>query len=228
MSLDEQEREGSERTEAQKLQYVATRENYDRAVDWHEQKSDSYDWSTQRSKFLAGLPGTRILDAGCGTGRDIGAFLEAGTKVEGMDFSKASLERVQEKYPGVPVFEGDLRETLEQDEGAYDGIWACAAILNLSKADGKHALREFYRLLTESGKLFVSVKAGEGERMVSDQAGERLFSFYSPEELRALVSEAGFDVDEVTEASDEELTGVKGTSEKPGWICLYAEKKAKR
>ena len=113
MGLDELERDGSERTEAQKLQYVATRENYDRAVSWHEQKSDSYDWSTQRGKFLAGLPGTRVLDAGCGTGRDIGAFLEAGTKVEGMDFSKASLERVQEKYPGVPVFEGDLREPLD-------------------------------------------------------------------------------------------------------------------
>lgn len=61
------------------------------------------DMSLCRRRFLQYIPkGGRILDAGCGSGRDSRAFLEAGYRVEAFDASEAVCEYAR-TYTGLPV-----------------------------------------------------------------------------------------------------------------------------
>lgn len=52
--------------------------------------------------------GSRILDAGCGTGRVGGYLLEAGHAVAGVDLDEILIDAAQESYPAGEWFVGDL------------------------------------------------------------------------------------------------------------------------
>jgi SAM-dependent methyltransferase len=184
----------------------------------------SYDWTSQIETFLKGFDSPVILDAGCGVGRDIEEFRKRGVHIDGIDFSAQAIGRLHEKFPDGKFLEADIKATGLEDE-AYSGIWACASILNLKKEDVPVALAEFRRLLKSNGRLFISVKKGEGERMVPDKAGERLFSFFSEKELQGLVENAGFSIENIEVVEDNKFTGKNTQPAPPSWICLYAKKR---
>jgi ubiquinone/menaquinone biosynthesis C-methylase UbiE len=203
--------------------YRETKENYDRGVDWHAKKSISYDWKRQIALFLKGNGMKLVLDAGCGCGRDVPIFIKKKCSVVGLDYSKETIRHCKRDFPDTPFFVGDIRK-LSFKAGMFDGVWACASLLNISKKEVSKVLSEFRRVLKPGGRLFVSVKEGTGERMVSDEAGARFFSFFTRTELRTLVKQAGFVVQQVELVPDAQLTGVKEHPPKPSWICIYAVK----
>ncbi len=79
--------------------------------------------------FLAGLPvNARILDAGCGSGRDARAFQKQGYQVSAFDASEPLASRASQLLGfTVPVKRFDEVEEIER----YDGIWACASLLHV-------------------------------------------------------------------------------------------------
>lgn len=82
--------------------------------------------------FLDYIPiGGKILDFGCGSGRDTKYFLSKGYKVVATDGSE-EICRIASEYTGVPIKQM-LFEELDAIE-EYDGIWACASILYVEKA----------------------------------------------------------------------------------------------
>ena len=205
-------------------EYRKTMEIYNRNVSHFEEKLASFDWGKQIDRFVSGLKGRKILDAGCGTGRDVGEFIKRGLLAEGLDYSAENIRLSRRKYPGVVFHEGDLMKMNLPDNG-YDGLWCCASLLHIKKQDAPGVLNEFRRVLKPGGKLFISVKEGAGEKMVSDEAGERFFSFYRAGELKGKVSEAGFRVyftEKIPHASI--LAKAQPTQKKPGWVCVFAEK----
>ncbi|MFH1586264.1 MAG: class I SAM-dependent methyltransferase [Candidatus Diapherotrites archaeon] len=206
--------------------YEETKKDYENGFEWHREKSYSYIWKNQIGKFVKYLDGKKILDAGCGGGRDVPEFMERGFDVDGIDYSTKAIKYDKEKYPEANFYEGDIRK-MEFPDKSYDGVWACASIANLDKEDAHIALAEFRRILKDNGILFVSIKLGEGERKVPDQAGERFYSFYSPEEIEEFIEDSGFNVDLITIVTDFDLTGELSTPPKPGWVCLYAIKSGK-
>ncbi len=201
--------------------YEETKKNYNRGIDWHIQKSSSYNWKNQIERFVKGLKGKRVLDAGCGGGRDIAEFIKRGIEVDGIDYSRETIKKCKEQFPKATFYEGDMRK-IDLPDNTYDGIWACASLLNLKKKDILLVLFKFKRILKSNGKLFISVKEGEGERMIKDRAGQRFFSFYSLRELKRLVEKAGFKVNYTEIVPDAELTGKISKPVKPALICLYA------
>lgn len=207
-----------------KSPYAETRKNYERAWQWHEAKSNAYNTGRQLRAFASLLRGKRVLDAGCGAGRDVQKFLALGLDVEGLDYSHSLIARCRKKFPQSVFHLGDLRKT-RLSSSSFDGIWACASILNLSKSDAQNAFAEFNRLLKPGGVLMVSVKKGRGEKMVSDRAGRRFFSYYSESELKRRVENAGVRVTKILLIPEESLTGRRESPRPPDWIFLYAEKK---
>lgn len=122
------------------------------------------DVSPIREKFLSYLPDEgRLLDWGCGSGRDTRAFLEAGYQVIATDASK-ELCRLASEYTGIAVrnerFE-DLKET-----SCFDGIWACASLLHVPKAQLPFVFQLAANALKPGGIMYASFKYGdfEGER----------------------------------------------------------------
>ena len=78
------------------------------------------DMSAVYQPFLALLkPGARILDAGCGSGRDAKAFSERGYAVDAFDASAELAERA-ERLIGRPVEVMRFQELTAVEQ--YDGI----------------------------------------------------------------------------------------------------------
>ena len=139
----------------------------------------SADLSDARGRFLALLPSpfASILDFGCGSGRDTKAFLERGCRVTAADGSP-ELCVLASAYTGIPVRRMLFRE-LDETE-AYDGIWACASLLHLTKRELYPVMRELGKALRPGGILYVSFKYGDFE---GDRRG-RYFTDFTPEGFR--------------------------------------------
>lgn len=138
----------------------------------------SADMSEARKYFLQNLPEhARILDFGCGSGRDTIAFLNLGYQVDACDGS-AELCRIAGEVTGIQI-----KQMLFQDlDGiaVYDGIWACASILHLPKGELKTVLEKIAAALKDHGVLYTSFKYGTFEGMRQG----RYFTDFTEDSLR--------------------------------------------
>jgi len=99
----------------------------------------------------AGRP--RILDAGCGSGRNMVALARRG-EVTGIELASQSLEAARARDVG-PVLPGSLDDPLPFDEAAFDLAVALDVLEHV--ADDGGALRELARVLAPGGRLLVTV-----------------------------------------------------------------------
>jgi SAM-dependent methyltransferase len=112
--------------------------------------------------FLQMVPaGGKVLDAGCGSGRDTKAFLERGYTVTAIDASEKMVE-VTTQLTGRPAQQLRLQDIDYQDE--FDGIWACASVLHISATEIEGVMKGLFRALRLSGVCYLSFKEGKGER----------------------------------------------------------------
>ena len=148
------------------------------------EKTRGTDMSELYEAFLPYLPEHgSILDAGCGSGRDLKFFREHGHDAEGIDASE-ELCQLAAEYSGCKVTCCRMEDFAPDKK--YAGIWCCASLLHLE--DG--AVIEFFRKcqewLTDGGILFLSVKTGipTGE----DEKG-RWFRNFDEGKIRELLVE---------------------------------------
>ena len=138
-----------------------------------------------QDRFLALLPaGARILDFGCGSGRDTKYFLEKGFRAEGTDGSE-ELCRIASETTGTTVRQMMFDELDETD--AFDGIWACASILHLPKAELRDVLKKMVRATKNGGYMYVSFRYGDFEGYIN----ERYFTYFTEETFDEFISDIG-------------------------------------
>lgn len=168
-------------------------------------------------RFAAALSrGARVLDLGCGGGRDLIALGEAGLRPIGLDISPA-LAGIAQNVSGCLVVVADLRDPPFEDR-TFDGIWASASLLHLSRTDLPGTLRRLYGLLRPGGQLFASVKAGDGEECAPDG---RWFTYFGPAEWRGFLNSAGFSNIEVEVQDPGQATRSSSGDTRP-WIQSFA------
>ncbi len=126
-------------------------------------------------------PGARVLDAGCGSGRDAKAFQEMGYQVEAFDASPAMVELAQE-HTGLPVKVMTFADVDWKEK--FDGIWCCASLLHVPAVELPGVMRRLADALKPGGVWYVSFKYGDGEREVDG----RRFTDMDHLNLRNLVS----------------------------------------
>jgi len=167
-------------------------------LDYYEAHAREYfdrtvraDLSALYDAFLKHVrPGGRILDAGCGSGRDLKAFRSRGFAAVGIDAAEALVALAQE-FSGAPCFKIRLEDVDFNRE--FDAVWACASLLHLRKTEMLPVLQRLRRSLVEDGVLFASVQIGEGEHLSPDG---RFFAYYDPDELLRIVEASGMTVEE--------------------------------
>ncbi len=113
--------------------------------------------------FLQELPdGGRILDAGCGSGRDSLAFMRMGYQVVSMDAS-SEMVAATSRLTGQPAFLMRFDEIPFDAE--FDGIWACASLLHVARLDLPLAMARIVTVLKPGGAFYFSFKYGDSERI---------------------------------------------------------------
>lgn len=146
------------------MQTENTLEYYNRNAREFAAATVSVEFESMQRRFLDKLPhGARILDFGCGSGRDAKYFLDRGYLVEATDGSE-ELCRIASEYAGIPVRHMLFEELDETDR--YDGIWACSSILHLRRQELPEVMKRMARALKDRGIIYTSFKYGqfEGER----------------------------------------------------------------
>lgn len=112
--------------------------------------------------FLAELPeGARILDVGCGSGRDILAFKNKGYHIDAIDYSEELIKKATE-LTGIQVKYQSFYELSEV--AVYDGIWACASLLHCQRHRLAEVLQRLLRALKPGGVIYMSFKYGDSDR----------------------------------------------------------------
>jgi SAM-dependent methyltransferase len=147
-------------------------------------------------EFFTRLPGSSVLVAGCGEGRDSRYLAGLGARVVSFDLSEGMLAIARAADPGGTYLRADLRDA-HSIGSSFDGIWACACLYHLTKAEFRACLQTFHGMLRPRGVLFLNLKLGTGERFIErprdgypggDVAkqtlgGSRFYAFYRREEL---------------------------------------------
>ena len=101
-----------------------------------------------RSWLVAGARG-RVLDVGCGTGRNL-PLLPAGTQAVGLDPSWDAVRRARRRAPRVLLVVGSA-EALPFRDAAFDTV--LSGLVFCSVADPRQGLREVRRVLRPDGQL---------------------------------------------------------------------------
>jgi SAM-dependent methyltransferase len=162
---------------------IATLKYYEDTYREYDKFSSSIDMGEQWKSFESILPpGGRILDLGCGTGRDIKHFLEMGFTVDGVEPSIAMANCARLKT-GAKIFDLAAEQIAFAEE--YDGIWACASLMHMRKPAFFHTLPKIVSSLKPGGHFYFSLKQGVGEARNADG---RLVSFYEIDEIKGLFS----------------------------------------
>nr|WP_202487556.1 class I SAM-dependent methyltransferase [Streptomyces sp. SID8354] len=151
--------------------------------------------------WLAGeLPaGSRILDAGCGTGLPTARQLcDAGHRVVGIDLSPGMVALARENVPGAEFHRldiADLRAGRLGGRGSFDGIAAYFSLLMMPRAEIPCALAMLHDLLRPGGLLALAMVEADIDDYPIPFLGSMIrVSGYLRDDLRRVVRDVGFDV----------------------------------
>ncbi len=159
----------------------------------HNKLSSDLQTALERFVELVGKS-ARVLDLGCGTGRDAVCMQSHDWQVAGADFSMGML--AEAKVCGaMRLAQMDMLNIGFADH-CFNGVWCNAALLHLPKQSVPDVLAEIQRVLVPRGILFVAVQAGTSEgyepNPYAQSSLERFFARYSQPEIKLLLRTNGF------------------------------------
>ena len=162
----------------------------DSTIQYYNENADAFvsrtvdiDMSNIYPKFTSLLPcDGKILDAGCGSGRDAQYFLSQGFEVVAIDASE-EMVKCASNLMGQDAVQMKFDDVTFSNE--FDGVWACASLLHVKKENFVSTLNILVNALKSSGVIYVSLK----QRESSVPVGSRHFSYYSADEVNAIISD---------------------------------------
>ncbi|MEQ8268022.1 MAG: class I SAM-dependent methyltransferase [Parvibaculum sp.] len=158
-------------------------------------------WDAQRSRVLFekgwldrllafSVAGDCILDAGCGAGEPVSAYLVAeGRRVHGVDFSAPMLDMARARFPGERWTLGDMR-TLDLGE-VFAGVIAWDSFFHLTAEEQRATLPRLCAHVAPGGALLATVGPAEGEAIGAVDGAAVYHASLSIAEYERLLNAAG-------------------------------------
>jgi len=170
----------------------------------------------QLTKFISLLKGKKILDVGCGCGRDVEYFLQEGFDVMGIDLSEEMLKQARKIVPKTKLKKADFTD-LKFKKESFDGIWSMVSLVHVPRKEMVKVLKGFNKILTKKGIFYLSVKEGKGEENLKKPKynnESRLYVYFTEKEMKEYLKKAGFKIlnSEINKAGDNI------------WLEIFAEK----
>lgn len=101
---------------------------------------------------------SKLLEIGCGSGRDASFMTKHNFDVTAIDGSKNMIEEAKKIHPELSqkLFHKTLPNDLEFNQ-TFDGIYSIATLMHLLKNDIEKAISKIHNLLNQNGKFLMSV-----------------------------------------------------------------------
>ena len=149
----------------------------DHNIAWYEKHAAEYaadamahDMSWPYRDFLsnlgAPLEGKRVIDLGCGSGRDLVHFKQHGLDAEGIDACASFCVKARE-LSGAPVRHMKFSK-LDLMKESYDGIFANAVLMHIEADQRESVAQKLVSSLKVGGILYFHNPRGEGKQICAD------------------------------------------------------------
>ncbi len=170
---------------------------YDHNADQFFSETFTLDMTEIYAPFLARLqPGSRILDAGCGSGRDALVFKQRGFDVISFD-SSPELVALARKNTGLDVQCSTFLDFQEKPD-SFNGTWACASLLHIPFQQLPEVFAHLAKFLSPGGMFYCSFKYGDDEV----KRGGRHFTNLNEKLLADAITGSGLQIDTTWQTED--------------------------
>lgn len=173
--------------------------------DWKRKTVETYDASAQAlAEYFKGIgpriedieraielaPGHgRVVEIGCGDGRDAKEIVARTGWYEGFDPSGQLLEIARKTLPQTSFKQADALSYQYPEN--LDVVYAFASLLHLPKDDLQSVFARVAAALRSGGIFYISLKERSKyeEEVKRDAYGERMFYYYTPDIIREFAGE---------------------------------------
>lgn len=168
-------------------EYQLTAESF-RVGTWN------HDVSQNINALIAAMPRNpgKILDVGCGPGRDLVNFKRLGHTPIGLDAAPAFVEMAQQAS-GCEVWQQSFL-SLDLPPETFDGIFANASLIHVPRKHMVRVLKDLWRSLVPKGAILMSMCRGDREGYNERPTGFRYVATWEYETLVPCLKEAGFEI----------------------------------
>lgn len=165
-------------------------------IQFYNQYAKKYDQDNQElheityddaMSFVDRLPGKKILDVGCGNGRDLKMFVQLGYEPTGIDLSEKMVAICKDK--GFDCIYGDMEE-MPFDNESFDGVWALASLIHIPKDNVPVVVEKIHNLLKKNGLFYIGMKMGSTEQHEESKSypgAKRYVSRFTLQELQQIL-----------------------------------------
>jgi ubiquinone/menaquinone biosynthesis C-methylase UbiE len=195
---------------------------YNKIADDYKNRNSNPFYTNEYETFLRFFrEGKKIIEIGCGIGRDAEKLIENGFVYTGIDASDGMLALARERVPSADFRCMDFY-TLSFPDECFDGFWTAATLLHVPKENIKDVLQNIKRIVKPKGIGFISVKEkttmDEGIIKEKKSGGiERYFSFYEEGEFGKILKENGFEV-------MDSYKKLENDTQQTVWLCFFVRK----
>lgn len=150
-------------------------------------------------------PGARLLELGCGSGRDAAFMLAQGFDVVASDAVQEMIDAAAACHPALAgrLCRICLPRDLTQNLGPFDGIYAVATFMHLARPAIRYVFSGIRRILVPGGRLFFSVPLNRDDVTADEfDARGRRFTAMTRDDWTGICRQTGFDFSTFTVSSD--------------------------
>ena len=179
-------------------------------------------WQKELKIFASLVPGKKIIDIGCGAGRDAEFFTTHGLDYTGIDASAGLLAEASKRLPQAKFILMNFYK-LNLPPNSFDGFWAAASLLHIPKNKINRVLSDIKNIIKPNGIGFISLKqktrldAGLIKEHKYGATIERYFAFYDPSEFQTILAHAGFAVVKHHILKENDVNHTH-------WLCYFVRK----
>ena len=173
-------------------------------------------WEPEFKKFQQLISSGKVIDIGCGLGREARLFSKAGYDYVGIDLSDQAIKINKEVFPDLCFKKMNMHD-LDFLDGYFDAFWCAATLFHAPKERLVDVLSEIKRVVKKNGFGFITMQ--EGEQSEEKVVRDRFFSFYGPEEFKDILEQNGFSVLEYY--SDEGNENRPGPTTGKNWLVYF-------